>query len=78
MRRFAPHLIFWVLICTNTIGDSYQAKCTAKVSPSIEADLGYSYSNVCKPDTSVIAVAILFLDNTLGNSYSSSSETISG
>ncbi|PZO38031.1 MAG: hypothetical protein DCF19_17455 [Pseudanabaena frigida] len=42
--------------------NSYQAKCTVKVSPSIEADLGYSYSNVRKPDTGV----------------SSSSETISG
>lgn len=30
---------------------SYQAKCTAKISPSIEADLGYAYSNVRKPDT---------------------------
>jgi hypothetical protein len=41
---------------------SYQAKCTVKVSPNIEADLGYSYSNVRKPDTGV----------------SSNSETISG
>jgi hypothetical protein len=42
--------------------NSYQAKCTVKVSPNIEADLGYSHSNVRKPDTGV----------------SSNSETISG
>lgn len=41
---------------------SYQAKCTVKVSPSIEADFGYMFSNVRKPDTGL----------------SSKSETISG
>ena len=30
---------------------SYQAKCTVKVSPSLEADFGYAFSNVRKPDT---------------------------
>lgn len=42
--------------------NSYQAKCTAKISPSIEANLGYAYSNVRKPDTGL----------------SSKSETITG
>ncbi len=42
--------------------NSYQAKCTIKVSSNIEADLGYSHSNVRKPDTGI----------------SSNSETISG
>jgi hypothetical protein len=41
---------------------SYQAKCTAKISPNIEADLGYAHSNVRKPDTGL----------------SSNSESISG
>ncbi|WP_190303535.1 hypothetical protein [Pseudanabaena sp. UWO311] len=30
---------------------SYQAKCVVKVSPNIEADLGYAFSNVRKSDT---------------------------
>jgi hypothetical protein len=30
---------------------SYQARCTAKISPSIEADLGYTFSNVRSLDT---------------------------
>ena len=42
--------------------NSYQAKCTVKVSPSLEADFGYAFSNVRKPDTGM----------------SSQNETISG
>ncbi|BAY23151.1 hypothetical protein NIES2100_29150 [Calothrix sp. NIES-2100] len=31
--------------------NAYQTRCTAKLSPSIEADLGYSFSNVRNQDT---------------------------
>ncbi|WP_236141110.1 hypothetical protein [Nostoc sp. CMAA1605] len=31
--------------------NSYQTRCTVKVSPEIEADLGYNFSNVRKQDT---------------------------
>jgi hypothetical protein len=31
--------------------NGYQARCTAKLSPNIEADLGYSFSNVRNQDT---------------------------
>lgn len=31
--------------------NTYQARCTAKLSPSVEADLGYSFSNVRNQDT---------------------------
>jgi hypothetical protein len=36
---------------------SYQASCTVKVSPSIEADLGYTYSNVRKTSTDESSVS---------------------
>ncbi len=34
-----------------TSGNSYQARCTAKFSPNVEADFGYGYSNVRNRDT---------------------------
>ena len=34
-----------------TSGNSYQARCTAKLSPNLEADFGYGYSNVRNRDT---------------------------
>ncbi len=36
---------------------SFQASCTVKVSPSIEADLGYTYSNIRKTSTDVSSVS---------------------
>lgn len=35
----------------NSDAGGYQTKCTAKISPNIEADLGYSFSNVKSHDT---------------------------
>jgi hypothetical protein len=34
-----------------TNGNSYQARCTAKLSPNVDADFGYSFSNVRNRDT---------------------------
>ena len=34
-----------------TNGNSYQARCTAKFSPNVDADFGYGYSNVRNRDT---------------------------
>jgi hypothetical protein len=34
-----------------TSGNSYQGRCTAKLSPNLEADFGYGYSNVRNRDT---------------------------
>ncbi|MEH1873556.1 hypothetical protein [Nostoc sp.] len=42
--------------------NTYQTRCTVKVSPNIEADLGYSFSNIQNQETS-------------GNAYSSNSLT---
>jgi hypothetical protein len=35
----------------NSDAGGYQTKCTAKISPNLEADLGYSFSNVKSHDT---------------------------